>query len=126
MKNPMPSVALLLALTTLAPAADPADAHCVNLISKTYDSTKLDEDADRIRQMYQRRGYFQAQGEAPVAEPRDQMVFNPFMLHAHVSKRMDILVPIHEGARYRLADAAGGAGEERRSAFDLHGGDGTG
>lgn len=90
------------AMHFLKPIGIPHSIILENLFPKTYDSTKLDEDAELVRQAYLQRGYATATVSEPQTQNRDQMVFNPFTLHSHISKRVDILVPVREGDRYRL------------------------
>jgi outer membrane protein insertion porin family len=86
----------------LKPIGIPHSIILENLLSRTFDSTKLDEDAELVRQAYLKRGYFRANVAQPQTRNRDQMAFNPFTLHSHISKRVDILMSLDEGARYRL------------------------
>jgi outer membrane protein insertion porin family len=73
-----------------------------NLFARTYDASKLDEDAERVRQAYRDRGYFKAQTGDPVTNVRDAGGINPLTLHPSDGKRIDILVPVEEGERYKL------------------------
>jgi outer membrane protein insertion porin family len=73
-----------------------------NLFSKTFDSSKLEEDSERVRQAYRDRGYYAAAVEEPKTQIRDQGGLNWFTFRPNKGKRIDILMPIEEGARYRL------------------------
>ena len=73
-----------------------------NLFAKTFDSSKLEEDSERVRQAYRDRGYYAAAVEEPKTQIRDQGGLNWFTFRPNKGKRIDILMPIEEGARYRL------------------------
>ncbi len=68
----------------------------------TFDASKLDEDTERVRQAYRDRGYFHAQTSEPTTHVRDAGGLNPFTLHPSKGKRIDILMPVEEGERYKL------------------------
>ncbi len=73
-----------------------------NIFAKTFDSSKLEEDAERVRFEYQKRGYF----KALVGDPKTKMVdtgsVGGNLLFIKPGKAVDITVPIEEGERYRL------------------------
>ncbi|MEO6924380.1 MAG: POTRA domain-containing protein, partial [Bryocella sp.] len=73
-----------------------------NIFPRTFDASKLDEDAERVRQAYRNRGYFTALTGEPQTNVRNAGGINPFTLHPSKGKRVDILIPIEEGERYRL------------------------
>ena len=73
-----------------------------NLFARTFDATKLDEDSERVRAAYGDRGYFKAQTSEPQTKVRDTGGFNFFTFRPSHGKRIDILMPIDEGARYKL------------------------
>ena len=73
-----------------------------NLFAKTFDSSKLEEDSERVRQAYRDRGYYAAAVEEPKTQIRDQGGLNWFTFRPNKGKRIDILMPIEEGPRYRL------------------------
>ena len=73
-----------------------------NLFARTFDASKLDEDTERVRQAYQDRGYFKAQTGEPQTHVRDAGGLNWFTLRPSTGKRIDILMPVEEGERYRL------------------------
>jgi outer membrane protein insertion porin family len=62
----------------------------------------LDEDTERVRQAYRDRGYFRANPSEPTTHVRDAGGLNPFTLRPSKGKRIDILMPIEEGDRYKL------------------------
>ncbi len=75
-----------------------------NLFPKTYDSTKLNEDAERVRYYYQTKGYF----KALVADPKTQIRETPPAWYWPFSKTpgkaVDITMPVEEGDRYKLKE----------------------
>ncbi|MFL6436065.1 MAG: outer membrane protein assembly factor BamA, partial [Terriglobales bacterium] len=72
-----------------------------NLFARTYDASKLDEDAERVRFFYQTKGYFKVLVDDPKTKIRDTKPGFPYLAR-HSGKVVDILVPIQEGDRYRL------------------------
>src|SRR5437763_9889856 len=72
-----------------------------NLFARTYDASKLDEDAERVRFFYQTKGYFKVLVDDPKTKIRDTNPGFPYLFR-HGGKVVDILVPIQEGDRYRL------------------------
>src|SRR6202012_2279737 len=67
-----------------------------------YDSSKLEEDTERVRQAYRDKGYANAAVEEPHTQIRDEGGLNYFTFRPRKGKRIDILLPIEEGGRYRL------------------------
>ena len=93
---------LRASMRNLKPIGVPHSIILENIFPRTFDASKLDEDADRVRQAYRERGYFKALTAEPKTKNRDVAGFNPFTLHTTVGKRVDILMPVEEGARYKL------------------------
>lgn len=93
---------LRASMKNLKPIGIPHSIILENVFPRTFDASKLDEDADRVRQAYRDRGYFKALTSEPKTKNRDVAGFNPLTLHTTVGKRVDILIPIEEGSRYRL------------------------
>ena len=58
------------AMKNLHPIGIPYSIFFEDLFAKTYDSTKLDEDQERIQQFYQDNGYFTAHTTGPSVEDR--------------------------------------------------------
>ena len=90
------------AMKNLAPIGVPHSIVLEDLFPRTYDASKLDEDADRVRIEYRNRGYFKATTLEPQTNVRNQGGINPLTLHPNTGKRVDILIPVEEGARYKL------------------------
>jgi outer membrane protein insertion porin family len=91
------------AMKNLKPIGIPHSIILENLFARTFDASKLDEDTERVRQAYRDRGYFKAQTSEPTTHIRDAGGLNPFTLRPSKGKRIDILMPVEEGARYKLA-----------------------
>ncbi len=91
------------AMRNLKPIGIPHSIILENLFARTFDASKLDEDTERVRFAYQDRGYFKAQTGEPTTHVRDAGGLNPFTLRPSKGKRIDILMPVEEGERYRLA-----------------------
>ena len=92
------------AMKNLKPIGVPHSIILENLISRTYDATKLSEDAERVRDALQQKGYFKALVQDPKTNIHDTHGFHlPFTKH-HEGKSVDITLPIEEGDRYRLKE----------------------
>jgi outer membrane protein insertion porin family len=94
--------ALRASMKNLRPIGIPHSIILENLFARTFDASKLDEDTDRVRQAYRDKGYFKAQTSDPTTHVRDAGGLNPFTLRPSKGKRIDILMPVDEGERYRL------------------------
>jgi outer membrane protein insertion porin family len=93
------------AMKNLKPIGIPHSIFLENLFARTYDSTKLTEDAERVRYYYQTKGYF----KALVGDPKTQIHdtsgirwYYPFK--PSPGKAVDITMPVEEGQRYRLKE----------------------
>ncbi len=93
---------LRAAMKNLKPIGVPNSIFLENLLARTFDASKLDEDAERVRYAYQDRGYFKAITAEPITKVRDTTGFNPFTFRTTTGKRIDIEIPVEEGSRYRL------------------------
>jgi outer membrane protein insertion porin family len=94
---------LRYAMKNLRPIGIPHSIFLENLWSKTYDSSKLTEDSERVRNAYQEKGYFKALVGDPKTQVRDSGGINfPFFWKSKHGKAVDITMPIEEGERYRL------------------------
>jgi outer membrane protein insertion porin family len=96
------SLLLRRSMANLKPIGIPYSLIFENLFAKTFDSSKLEEDSERVRQAYRDKGYYNAAVEEPKTQIRDQGGLNWFTFRPNKGKRIDILMPIEEGARYRL------------------------
>ncbi len=98
----VPSRVLRASMKNLKPIGIPHSIFFENLFAKTYDATKLEEDAERVRQAYRDRGYFRANTGDPETHIRNESGLSLFTFRPKNGKRMDIRVPVEEGARYRF------------------------
>ncbi len=96
--------ALLLrrAMKNLKPIGIPYSIILEDIFPQTFDASKLEEDTERVRQAYRDRGYANAAVEQPKTQIRDEGGLNWFTFRPNKGKRIDILMTIEEGARYRL------------------------
>jgi outer membrane protein insertion porin family len=92
------------AMKNLKPIGIPYSIVFENLFAKTYDASKLEEDTERVRQAYRDKGYSNAAVEQPQTQIRDEGGLNWFTFRPNKGKRIDILMPIEEGGRYRLGN----------------------
>ncbi len=90
------------AMKNLKPIGIPYSLIFENLFAKTFDSSKLEEDTERVREAYRDKGYANAAVEEPQTKIRDEGGLNWFTFRPRHGKRIDLLLPIEEGARYRL------------------------
>lgn len=91
------------AMKNLRPIGIPHSIILENLFSRTFDSSKLDEDAERVRFALQDKGYFKAIVQDPKTNIRDVSGIRwYFPFKTSHGKVVDITVPIEEGERYRL------------------------
>ena len=96
------SLLLRRAMKNLRPIGIPYSIFFENLIPQTFDSSKLEEDTERVRLAYRDKGYYNAAIEEPKTQIRDEGGLNWFTFRPNRGKRIDILMPVEEGARYRL------------------------
>ncbi|WP_420238140.1 outer membrane protein assembly factor BamA [Telmatobacter bradus] len=98
----MSGLVLRRSMKNLKPIGIPYSIIFEDLFSQTFDATKLEEDSERVRQAYRDKGYANAAVESPKTQIRDQGGLNWFTFRPNKGKRIDILMPIEEGGRYRL------------------------
>ncbi len=96
------SLYLRRSMKNLKPVGIPYSVIFENLFARTFDASKLDEDTERVRFAYRDHGYANAAVETPRTQIRDEGGLNYFTFRPNRGKRIDILMPIEEGARYRL------------------------
>ena len=89
-------------MKNLKPVGIPYSIIFEDLFARTFDASKLDEDTERVRFAYRDKGYANAAVETPRTQIRDEGGLNWFTFRPNRGKRIDILMPIEEGARYRL------------------------
>ena len=97
------SLVLRRSMKNLRPVGIPYSIFLEDLFAKTFDSSRLEEDAERVRQAYRDKGYYNAAVETPRTQIRDEGGLSLLTFRPKKGKRIDILMPIEEGDRYRLA-----------------------
>ncbi|MGB7267806.1 MAG: outer membrane protein assembly factor BamA [Terracidiphilus sp.] len=89
-------------MKNLKPIGIPYSIIFEDLFPQTYDSSKLEEDTERVRQAYRDKGYANAAVEQPKTQIRDEGGLNWFTFKPNKGKRIDIQMTVEEGGRYRL------------------------
>jgi len=92
------------AMKNLKPIGIPHSIFLEDILSKTYDASKLDEDTERVRAEYQNRGYFKVvvnQATTQIHDTGHKEFHVPIVQHGP-GKAVDITMPIDEGERYTL------------------------
>ena len=94
---------LRTAMKNLKPLGVPRSIFLENVFARTFDASKLEEDAERVRESLQTYGYFQAVVDDPKIQLRDtSSKFHLPLIQKGQGKVMDITVPIEEGDKYKL------------------------
>ena len=78
------------AMKNLKPIGIPYSIIFEDLFAQTYDSSKLEEDTERVRQAYRDKGYASAAVEQPKTQIRDEGGLNWFTFRPRNGKRIDI------------------------------------
>lgn len=97
---------LRYAMRNMRPIGIPHSIVLENIFSRTYNAAKLGEDAELVRDAYQRLGYFKAVVQDPKTKIRDvgsAGLHIPLIMHGP-GKVMDITIPVEEGDRYHLKE----------------------
>ena len=92
-------------MKNLKPIGIPHSLLFENLFARTYDSTKLEEDGERIRQFYQSKGYFTARviGHSErVYDVYGKGIKIPLLNEKKPGKRVDVTMVVSEGDKYTL------------------------
>jgi outer membrane protein insertion porin family len=97
-----PSRDLRRSMKNLKPIGIPHSILLENLFAKTFDASKLEEDAERVRQAYHDKGYYAANVGEPITHLHDESGLSLITFRPKKGKRIDITLPIEEGDRYRL------------------------
>jgi outer membrane protein insertion porin family len=93
---------LRASMKNLKPIGIPHSIFLENLFARTFDSTKLEEDTERVRLAYRDRGYFRVNTGDPETHIRNEGGLSLFTFRPKNGKDMDIHIPVEEGARYRF------------------------
>jgi outer membrane protein insertion porin family len=99
------ALTLRRAMKNLRPIGIPQSIFFENLFAKTYDSTKLDEDQERIEMFYRDNGYFQARvtdHTVDIVDVGGGKFKLPLILPNKPGKNANIGLTIEEGRLYRL------------------------
>jgi outer membrane protein insertion porin family len=96
------------AMKNLHPLGIPHSIFFEDLFAKTFDAAKLEEDKERVRDAYQKEGYFTAKALDQSLKIRDVGGYNggwhiPIVKENKPGKVEDITLPVEEGNRYYLA-----------------------
>jgi outer membrane protein insertion porin family len=97
---------LRAAMHNLHPIGIPRSIYLENIFARTFDSSKLEEDTERVRDDMRHHGYFEALVEDPKTQLRDTGGFHIPPFQKGHGKAMDITMPVQEGERYRLKNIA--------------------
>jgi outer membrane protein insertion porin family len=96
------SIKLRRSMKDLKPVGIPYSIVFEDLFPKTYDAAMLEDDTERVRQAYRDEGYYNTAVDEPKTQIRDQGGLNWLTFRPSKGKRIDIVLPIEEGDRYRL------------------------
>jgi outer membrane protein insertion porin family len=96
------------AMKNLKPIGIPHSIFLEELFAKTYDSSKLEEDKERIRDAYQKEGYFTAKALEHTLKLHTTGgalggIHIPLFKENKIGQAQDITIPVEEGQRYYLA-----------------------
>ena len=96
---------VIRAMKNLKPIGIPHSWLFESLFARTYDSTKLEEDGERIRQSYQSKGYFTARvinHSERVYDVTGKGMKIPLLNPKKPGKHVDITMVVSEGPKYTL------------------------
>jgi len=94
---------LTAAMKNLHPIGIPNSIFLESIFSKTFDASKLEEDAERVRDALQHNGYFKAIVDDPKTNLRTiQGGFHIPVIQKRPAKVMDITIPLIEGDKFHL------------------------
>ncbi|MFN7992564.1 MAG: outer membrane protein assembly factor BamA [Bryobacteraceae bacterium] len=96
---------VIRSMKNLHPMGIPYSILFEDIFARTYDSSKLEEDKERIRQAYQDKGYFTAK----VLDSKTEAVQTgghgfkiPLIKENHIGRAVNITIPVEEGRLYHL------------------------
>src|SRR5262249_18555010 len=94
---------LTAAMKNLHPIGIPNSIFLESIFSKTFDASKLEEDAERVRDALQHYGYFKAIVDDPKTNLRTiEGGFHIPLIQKRPAKVMDITIPLTEGEKFHL------------------------
>ena len=99
---------VIRAMKNLHPIGIPYSIFLEDLFAKTYDASKLEEDKERIRDAYQKEGYFTAKALEQTLKLHSTGGATggfhiPILKENHLGEAQDITLPVEEGQRFYLA-----------------------
>jgi outer membrane protein insertion porin family len=99
---------VIRAMKNLHPLGIPYSIYLEDIFPKTFDAAKLEEDKERVRDAYQKQGYFTAKALDHTLKIRDVGGYTggfhiPIIKENKPGKVEDITIPVEEGQRYYLA-----------------------
>ena len=100
-----PARDVIRAMKNSHPIGIPYSIFFENLFAKTYDSTKLEEDKQRVQVFYQEHGYFTAHvtdADVTMRQFGGEGFHIPLFHENHPGTRADIAIHIEEGRKYHL------------------------
>jgi outer membrane protein insertion porin family len=96
---------LRASMKNLKPLGVPHSIFLENIFARTYNASRLSEDAERVRDAYQQKGYFKALIQDPQTKIRDTGGgFHIPLIQKGGGKVVDITIPIEEGERFHLKE----------------------
>ncbi|HUS06609.1 MAG TPA: outer membrane protein assembly factor BamA [Bryobacteraceae bacterium] len=96
---------VIRAMKNLRPIGVPHSLVLENMFAKSFDSTKLEEDKDRIRNFYQEHGYFTArvvEHKLNIVDVGGHGLKIPLFKPNRPGKRANLDLSVEEGRQYRL------------------------
>lgn len=98
---------VIRAMKNLHPIGIPYSIYFEDLFAKTYDASKMEEDKERIRDAYQKEGYYTAKVLEQTLKLHATGGANggwhvPILLESKPGEAQDITLPVEEGPRYYL------------------------
>jgi outer membrane protein insertion porin family len=96
---------IIQAMKNLRPIGIPHSILFENLFAKTYDSSKFEEDQERVRDFYQQNGYFTARVEDHSVTIHDVGGTGhsiPLIHPNKIGKRADLSITMDEGIKYKI------------------------
>ncbi|HKW99479.1 MAG TPA: outer membrane protein assembly factor BamA [Bryobacteraceae bacterium] len=96
---------VIRAMKNLHPVGIPHSIFFEGLFAKTFDSSKLEEDKERIRQFYQDKGYFTVRvldSKVTLRDVGGKGLHIPLLKPNKPGKRADIEIPVEEGQLMHL------------------------
>ena len=99
--------AVIRAMKNSHPIGIPYSIFFEDLFAKTYDANKLEEDKERVRDAYQKQGYFTAKALDQTVKLRTEggphgQIHIPLFKENRIGQYEDITLPIEEGQKYYL------------------------